>query len=40
MMGANFMLLALLAMLLGWFIYFEIEDRKEEKKKQGQQSQK
>lgn len=26
-MGANFMLLALLAMLLGWFVYFKIEDK-------------
>lgn len=29
-MGANFMLLALLAMLLGWFVYFKIQDNKKD----------
>ena len=28
-MAANIMLLAVLAMFLGWFIYFKIQDRKE-----------
>lgn len=29
-MAANIILLAVLAMFLGWFIYFKIQDRKEE----------
>ena len=30
-MAANIMLLAVLAMFVGWFVYFKIQDRKEEK---------
>jgi preprotein translocase subunit YajC len=33
-MGANLFLLAILAMFLAWFIYFKIQDRKEENHKQ------
>lgn len=33
-MGANFMLLALLAMLLCWFVYFKIQDKKNKFKHQ------
>ena len=29
-MAANIMLLAVLAMFVGWFVYFKIQDRKEE----------
>ena len=29
-MGTNFFLLAILAMFLGWYVYFKIQDRKEE----------
>ena len=29
-MAANIMLLAVLAMFVGWVIYFKIQDRKEE----------
>ena len=29
-MAANIMLLAVLAMFLGWYVYFKIQDRKEE----------
>ena len=28
-MAANIMLLAVLAMFLGWYVYFKIQDRKE-----------
>ena len=31
-MAANIILLAVLAMFLGWFVYFKIQDRKEEEK--------
>lgn len=30
-MAANIILLAVLAMFVGWFVYFKIQDRKEEK---------
>jgi len=33
-MAANIMLLAVLAMFVGWFVYFKIQDRKEENNKQ------
>lgn len=33
-MGTNFFLLAILAMFLGWFIYFKIQDRKEDHNKE------
>ena len=33
-MAANIMLLAVLAMFVGWMIYFKIQDRKEENNKQ------
>ena len=29
-MAANIILLAVLAMFVGWFVYFKIQDRKEE----------
>jgi hypothetical protein len=33
-MAANIILLAVLAMFVGWFVYFKIQDRKEENNKQ------
>ena len=33
-MAANIILLAVLAMFVGWMIYFKIQDRKEENNKQ------
>ena len=32
-MGTNFFLLAILAMFAAWFIYFKVQDRKEENNK-------
>lgn len=31
-MAANIMLIGVLAMFVGWVIYFDIQDKKEEKK--------
>ena len=33
-MAANIMLLAVLAMFLGWYVYFKIQDRKQDHNKQ------